>query len=436
MYAFHSFLYLAQANNRGFLLQNGMITPSNTLNLPSPLLPPSSSSSQETKRRRNDSTLSSPSIPVSPPWPSVSNHFESPVINSFERPSKRSRHSNSSISPKAGAGGDSSRLSSPSQQPADQGINRPTSSRSPDGEGNSGRKLTADHLNEHERGVDTTPGSAPLSPTTTLANSTPYIDATNWATGESMSPSTKMLTPFMPATSSSKEKQLVESSTNSGSAGGGGGGGSDLGEVNRSNTRPRLPSIAAMLNSPKTISSPSLFASNMIGMAAGNSADADAVGVMSNFTGTVSALLPPDLSPGSNSGFALRSDTSHPFIGAERSSYVSAPFQLPSSSLPITSSYESVDDSHSSRFKRVEQDHHGQDFEEDDEETSAAAALLMQFSSERDRDGGRGSSHSHSYRRGNTSGGSDASVLGTTVDVVSVAAYTPGSILGFGKRHH
>lgn len=387
--------------------------PSNTLTLPSPLPPPSlSSSSQERKRRRNDSTMSSPTSP------SVSSHLESPVTNSSERPLKRSKHSNSTHSPRVGA----TTGSGPSQQhPVDQGMNRSAvTSRSPDGESNGGRTHTADHLNEHDQGAETAPGSAPLSPTTTLANSTPYIDATNWTVGGSMSPSTKMLTPFMSATSSSstKEKQLMGGSTNSG----GGGGGNDSGDLRNGNARPRLPSIAAMLNSPKTISSPSLFAS-------------------SNADGTVAVSPispPPDLSPDySNSGFSLRNDGSQSFVGADRSSSgssVSAPFQLPSSSLPITSRSGSVPDgSHSinSRSKQIHQ--HRQDYEGDDEETTAAAALLMQFSSERDRDSGGGNSHS---RKNNAGEGSDVGVLGVADEGVSVAAYTPGSILGFGQRHH
>lgn len=166
----------------------------------------------------------------------------------------------------------------------------------------------------------------------------------------------------------------------------------------RGGSRPRLPSIAAMLNGPCEVSSPSLLPSN------GG----------------------PHVSPPAHSRSYPCSPNTH-LSGPQRTSSSSChtspnPFQLPSSSLPAhgTASNSLIDSSGSSGARN----HHAKRFigrDVEDDEATAAATLLMRFSYDRNRTSDL------------TSSSSGVGKKGFQREQPYVQAQTPGSILGLGR---
>jgi hypothetical protein len=237
--------------------------------------------------------------------------------------------------------------------------------------------------------------SAPLSPTTTLAYSTPYISASGWSSGMP-TPSTNEMNngiPFKPPgsekaspTTGNRAMANMMSPESSGSMG---------------RSRPRLPSIAAMLNAPCEISSPSLLPSNDGGPHASTPV------YPQSYPCSPNTDLPRP--PRTSSSSCLTSPN---------------PFQLPSSSLPVlgtaTNSLIDSSDPGGVRNHGGAKRFGGRDVEDD--EAAAAATLLMRFSYDRDRNSGL------------TSSSSSVGKKGFQGEQHFAQPQTPGSILGLGRQ--
>lgn len=263
--------------------------------------------------------------------------------------------------------------------------------------------------------------SAPLSPTTTLVNSTPYMDASVWHMSESQ---------LTPPASNGKQSSIVGTSDEQRNAGRGK---PSSPIINVNGGRPRLPSIAAMLNPSNEVLSPSLLPSSMSNH-----------GAISTRSGPLSSPLASSLSssPQSDELSAFGTNGSEAIgnkalsVSGLAPSKSLAPFQLPSSSLPIRGAGSGADagvlpstaqgttnavfpkskqhDINPSYHPVVYREGRGVEYDE----TTAAATLLMHFSYERDRD--RSSNKSE-----------DPTLL---MNGARLEAHTPGSILGL--EHH
>lgn len=237
--------------------------------------------------------------------------------------------------------------------------------------------------------------SAPPSPATTLAYSTPYIAASaTWNTGEaapgtsavggskdhkgSVSPDSGMVHEVNGVSRTSSNPSL----TMTPNMGGG--------------DRPKLPSIAAMLNSPYELSSPSMLPTQPTDELLASPAMPmlpDSYHHRQEHHHQHGSKRTPLSTPGSGT---IAAGTGHSKSGMTPP----LPLRLPSSSLP-----------HTMPANRPAHD---------EDETTAAATLLMHFS-ERTLGSGSGASVA-------VGGRGDAITHGPTL------AHTPGSILGLGHR--